>query len=159
MVLLRAAADRGVTTILNATPEPKAARKIVALANILIVNETEATDLLGGQPVTWRDAATSLLEFGPQCVVVSLGKAGAVIVDQNGYVQISAPEVQVIDSTGAGDAFCGAFAAAICSGADRVDAARTGVLAGSLAVTKRGAQPSIPNVAEIESFRNSIQRG
>jgi ribokinase len=60
--------------------------------------------------------------------------------------------VEVVDSTGAGDAFCGAVAARLADGGDLLTAARAGVIAGSLAVTRAGAQPSMPRREEIEQM-------
>ena len=156
--LLRAAVDGGVTTILNATPEPSKVTANLALAQILIANETEARDLLGGQQSSWSESADALRALGPECVLITLGKAGAVLADSDGFEEISAPEVEVVDTTGAGDALCGVFAAEIAKGASRLEAARTGVLAGSIAVTKHGAQQSMPTRSEIESFRQLINR-
>lgn len=145
----------GAKIITNATPEPATGREIVRLANILIVNETEATELLGIQQGDrpWQAVARSLRDLGPSAVVVTLGKAGAAVDTAEFSWQIAAPEVEVVDSTGAGDAFAGAFAAHLASGGDLRSAAQTGVLAGSIAVTKAGAQPSMPRLAEIEELR------
>jgi ribokinase len=128
------------------------------LADILIVNETEAAQLLriqqGDRP--WQEVARSLRDLGPATVVVTLGKAGAAVDTAKFSDQIAAPEVEVVDSTGAGDAFAGAFAAHLAGGGDVRSAAQTGVLAGSIAVTKAGAQPSMPRLAEIEQLRGRL---
>jgi ribokinase len=65
---------------------------------------------------------------------------------------LPAPPVEVVDTTGAGDAFCGAFAARLAAAPDPVAAARAGVAAGSLACTRAGAQPSMPRAAEIAAL-------
>jgi ribokinase len=146
----------GATVLLNATPEAIGARPLLGLIDGLIVNEREAADLLG-YPVAAEngaDAALALARLGPNIVVVTLGSAGAVIA-KNGETQaLPAPQVDVVDTTGAGDAFCGAFAAALARGAEPVAAARTGVVAGSLATTVPGAYPSMPNRDAIESILN-----
>ena len=69
---------------------------------------------------------------------------------EGAVVAIPAPDVRVVDTTGAGDAFCGAFAARLAEGGAPLDAARAGVAAGSLAATIAGAQPSMPRRAEVE---------
>ena len=144
----------GATIINNATPEPGDGREIAAMADVLIVNETEASELLGirgGEP-DWLEVAESLRRLGPPAAIVTLGEAGAVVVAEGIAERLSAPKADVVDSTGAGDAFCGAFAARIAAGADLLSAARAGVVAGSLAVTKAGAQPSMPRRDEIEQL-------
>lgn len=151
----------GATIITNATPEPATGRDLVALADILIVNETEAAELLGIEQgeQSWQAVARSLRELGPSTVVVTLGAAGAAVDTAELSEQIATPKVEVVDSTGAGDAFAGAFAAHLARGKDVLSAAQTGVLAGSISVTKAGAQPSMPHVAEIEELRGQKPRG
>jgi ribokinase len=144
----------GATIINNATPEPSEGRKIAALADILIVNETEASELLtvGPGERDWLAVAHALCGLGPRAAIVTLGAAGAVVGGEGVSERLPAPKVEVVDSTGAGDAFAGAFAARLASGADILTAARVGVIAGSLAVTKAGAQPSMPRREEIEQM-------
>ncbi|MEA2593984.1 MAG: ribokinase [Thermomicrobiales bacterium] len=144
----------GATIINNATPEPSEGRKIAALADILIVNETEASELLAVGPGErdWLAVAHALRGLGPRAAIVTLGAAGAVVAGERVSERLPAPKVEVVDSTGAGDAFAGAFAARLASGADILTAARVGVIAGSLAVTKAGAQPSMPRREEIEQM-------
>jgi ribokinase len=141
----------GAAIILNATPEPAAGARLAIQADILIVNETEALELLGWgkDERDWESAASALRELGPQNVIITLGAAGAYVL-ANKVSVISPPNVEVVDTTGAGDAFCGAFAAQIAKGAEIEYAARAGVVAGALAVTKAGAQPSQPYWNEIE---------
>jgi ribokinase len=142
----------GATIINNATPEPGDGREIAAMADVLIVNETEASELLGIRDgvLDWLEIAEALRRLGPPAVIVTLGEAGAAVVADGIAERLPAPKVDVVDSTGAGDAFSGAFAARIAAGADLLSAARAGVVAGSLAVTKAGAQPSMPRRDDIE---------
>ncbi len=102
--------------------------------------------------------AASLAAQGPRCVVITLGAAGALIRDGQRLERIGAPSVDVVDTTGAGDAFCGAMAARLAEGAEAVEAARFGVVAGSLAVTKAGAQPSMPRREEIDRLAQIIDQ-
>ncbi len=150
--LYKAAREAGAVTMLNATPEPENGRTLVPLADVLVVNESEAVSLSehsDGSP-NWVDVAEALAALGPRCVVVTLGAAGAVVRDGQRMERIAAPPVEVVDTTGAGDAFCGAMAARLAEGVDPIEAARVGVAAGSLAVTKAGAQPSMPHREEID---------
>lgn len=136
----------GAFVILNATPEAIGARPFLDRIDALIVNETEAEDLLG-YPVSSRngeEAARALSELGPGSVAVTLGAAGVEVVHHGKAATFPAPRVEVVDTTGAGDAFCGAFAAELARGSDPFTAARTGVVAGSLATTIPGAYPGIP---------------
>ncbi|MDF3040948.1 MAG: rbsK, partial [Thermomicrobiales bacterium] len=93
----------------------------------------------------------SLAQLGPATVAVTLGASGVAIVHDGETATYPAPSVEVVDTTGAGDAFCGAFAAELARGADAFSAARTGVVAGSLATTVRGAYPGIPHRAVIDA--------
>jgi ribokinase len=149
--LIRGAKEIGATVIVNATPEPSQGKDVAALADILIVNESEAAELLDVNVGDghWEEFATRLLELGHQAVVITLGSQGAIFKHANSTIAIPAPQVNVVDTTGAGDAFCGAFAAFVAQGAKWESAAEIGVAAGALAVTKRGAQPSMPDRAEI----------
>lgn len=139
--------------VLNASPEPLGARPFLADLDILIVNETEAEELLGTAVATENGAAAalSLAELGPRTVVVTLGPAGAVVAHQGETRYFPAPEVKAVDTTGAGDSFTGAFAAELARGGDPFSAAQRGVVAGSLATTRPGAYPGIPHQAEIEA--------
>ncbi len=82
--------------------------------------------------------------------MVTLGAAGAAVAHDGQVASFPAPQVDVVDTTGAGDAFCGAFAAELARGADPFTAARSGVVAGSLATTIPGAYPGIPRRDAIE---------
>jgi ribokinase len=97
-----------------------------------------------------EDSARAILALGPRSVVVTLGAAGAVAADQHGIVQVSAPTVNVVDTTGAGDALTGALAWRLALGDDLVAALRIAVRVAGLAVTKTGAQPSYPTAAELD---------
>jgi ribokinase len=145
--------ERGATIVLNATPEAAGARPLLARIDVLVVNETEAEDLLGYavSATNGEEAARALAALGPGTAVVTLGAAGAAVAHDEQTASFPAPRVDVIDTTGAGDAFCGAFAADLARGLDPFSAARTGVAAGSLATTIPGAYPGIPR-------RDAIQR-
>lgn len=152
-------ADRShVPVILNATPEPDAGRALAARVRVLIVNETEACQLLGIElgREAWPEVVRRLLATGPETVVATLGEEGAIVGSGDRIETFPAPSVEVIDTTGAGDAFCGAFVARLARGDDPFAAARYGVAAGSLAVTIAGAQPSIPRGEEIQIVLDSL---
>jgi ribokinase len=151
--LLAAGKQRGATIVLNASPEAIGAKPFLEDIDVLVVNETEAEDLLGYavSAASGEEAARSLAALGPGTVVVTLGAAGAAVSHDGKSATFAAPRVDVIDTTGAGDAFCGAFAADLARGVDPFLASRTGVAAGSLATTIPGAYPGIP-------YRDAINR-
>ena len=150
--LLDASKQHGATIVLNATPEAIGAKPLLDRVDVLVVNETEAEDLLGHavSAGNGEEAARSLAELGPETVVVTLGATGAIVAHGGQTASLPAPSVDVVDTTGAGDAFCGAFAADLARGVDPFLAARTGVVAGSLATTIPGAYPGIPRRDAIE---------
>ena len=152
--LLDAGKRVGATIVLNAAPEAIGAKPLLDRIDVLILNETEAEDLLGYavSAAKGEEAARSLAALGPVTVVVTLGAAGAVVAQSGETASFPAPRVDVVDTTGAGDAFCGAFAADLARGVDPFLAARTGVAAGALATTIPGAYPGIPRRDAIESM-------
>ncbi len=150
--LYAAANERGVPIICNATPEPSEGRDLVALASVLIVNEQEAIELAQTSGTEdWATVAQALTELGPSTVILTLGEEGALVWESGRSFDIPTIEVEVVDTTGAGGAFCGAFTAFFAGGASAVEAARKGVIAGSIAVTRPGAQPSVATLEEIET--------
>lgn len=151
---LRRARAAGATTVLNAAPYDPACLAMLPLIDLLIVNEVEAADLLGRvqiTPDTALDAVAALQARGPGAVAITLGAYGAVVGRGDQRQHLPAPQVTVVDTTAAGDAFCGALAAGLAAGDDFFAAATRAVIAGSLAVTKAGAQPSLPRRDAVEA--------
>lgn len=141
---------RQVRVILNPSPaqalEPALLRKV----DYLVPNRSEVALLTGEEDV--EAGARALLEMGVGCVIVTLGDEGVVVWDDSGSTAIPAHAVKPVDTTAAGDAFAGAFAVALSHGRSTVEAARWGNAAGAVAVTRAGAQPSLPSRAEIEAL-------
>jgi len=148
--LFQAAQDRRITMICNGTPEPLEGRELIPFADVLIVNEQEALELAGEPERDWMAVAAALAELGPPIVILTLGAEGALVWAHGSAEILPTIPVEVVDTTGAGDAFCGAFAAFYSESGDAMSAARKAVVAGSLAVTRAGAQPSIATLEEIE---------
>ena len=123
----------------------------------LIVNETE-TEFLLGRPVTdeasMHEAARELLSLGVKTAILTLGEEGAFFMNQDSSALIPAFVVDAVDTTGAGDVFCGTLSVALVEGLSLPEAIRFGNAAAALCVTKMGAQPSIPTRAEIDRFLN-----
>jgi ribokinase len=121
----------------------------------LVVNEHEAAFLLG-EKVEGVDralsAAPKLLELGPRSAVITLGASGAVFADDGSNGHLPPPEVEVVDTTGAGDAFVGALAARLARGAPLEEAVAYAVRAGAATVTKEGAQGALPTTELVEKL-------
>ena len=159
-VALAANTSRG-TVVLNPAPVPTEPgdlpQDLLDRVDVLIPNAIELTQLAGGRLVD--DEATGDVEaltimarsIGPSTVVVTRGADGALIVTPEDSVVVSAPTVNPTDTTGAGDSFCGALAAALASGATVVEATRRAVHAGAITATRPGAQPSMPTTVEVNA--------
>ena len=151
----RAMRAGGGRVILNLAPAGEPAPELLALTDILIVNEHEALILAGslGWMETEPDAIAQRIdgERGIACIV-TLGAAGA--VGWHGGVRrlLEAPSVEALDTVAAGDSFVGAFAAALQAGFGFSGALQRGLAAGSLACTIAGAQPSVPRREAIEAL-------
>jgi ribokinase len=145
------------TTILNAAPAASVPDSLLALTDLLVVNETELATL-SGTPLRDDSAladivtAARALRRPAMAMIVTLGRRGAVLLDGDAPPQaIAGHDVAAIDSTGAGDCFVGAYAAALASGRPGPALAFANAAA-ALAVTKRGAAPAMPRLAEVEAF-------
>ncbi|ASW57789.1 hypothetical protein CIK06_17125 [Plantactinospora sp. KBS50] len=155
-----AARRAGARVQLNAAPLPKSGDPTLAalleLVDVLVVNETEAASLSGRAAPTgtdrWIEVAADLRRLGPAACVVTLGARGAVAHDgDTGWSQPAFP-ASVVDTTGAGDAFCGALAYAQAAGLPLAEAVRRGCAAGALATARIGAQSALPTAAELDQL-------
>lgn len=150
----------GARTVLNPAPARALHPSIFKHVDVLIPNESELRILLGlkpDDPSPSRDLAIRLRRLGVGTVVVTLGREGVLILSDEHDLHIRAPEVAVVDTTGAGDAFCSGFAVALAEGKSIPEAARYGTLCGSWACTKLGVVPSLGRRHEIEAFAKEIQ--
>jgi ribokinase len=146
----KAAKSRGCTTILNPAPFEKLSQELIQLCDWIIPNETEFRELHGELP----SSDEILKSFRPgKNSIVTVGSQGAIFIDSNGsLVKCPAPQVTAVDTTGAGDSFVGSFAYALAKGEDPATAMSFGVKVASRSVTKKGAQSSYPDQAEIKTF-------
>jgi ribokinase len=150
----RIAKAAGARVILSIAPFLPVEREAFADIDIILVNETEAADLarhLGLLPGSNGAATVAKLaaELG-RTVIATLGPDGAVAATQSETISVPALKVVPVDTTGAGDTFCGVLAALLDEGADLATAMRRASVAGSLACAKAGAQPSFPLREAIE---------
>jgi ribokinase len=154
----------GATVILNAAPAQPLTTQMLSLVDYLVVNETEALLLACRAPTTDGtaspyEAARLLQALGAHNVVVTLGAEGALLLSARGTSEmVPAFKVRAVDTTAAGDAFVGAFAARLGAGVQPAAALRWANAAGALAVTMEGAQPSLPSFAEVERFLGDLGR-
>lgn len=152
----------GTTVVLNPAPAAAVGTDLLSHIDVLAPNETEAASLTGGtgqESVDALEAARRLAARGPRIVIVTLGARGAVICE-NSEARLEPPYVvdAVVDSTGAGDAFLGALAAALGEGRTTSAALDWAMAAGALAVARVGAQPSLPQRAEVEDTISRQER-
>lgn len=133
----------GGRTILNPAPARDVPASLLGLCDVIVPNQHEVS-MLGG--------TSALLEAGVGAIVVTLGARGIRVVTRNGEIDIPPYVVRAVDTTGAGDAACGALAAALALGSDLATAARRASAAGALAATRQGAVPSLPYREDIDSL-------
>ncbi|MGR3503368.1 ribokinase [Pseudaestuariivita sp.] len=152
MHALRIAREAGVTTILNPAPAADLPEGMLALCDYVTPNESEAAALVG-MPVETPDDAAKACELlrakGVVTPIITLGEQGAYL-DGHGLV----PAIDagpVVETTGAGDAFNGAFAAALSEGKTPLEAVQMGCATAGLSVTKAGTAPSMPTRAEVDA--------
>ena len=149
---LELAADHGVEAVLNPAPARSLSDDLLSLVDVLVPNETEAKRLAGYEPDAAVDPerlAAAVHARGPTAVVVTLGGDG-LVVKTDTTTRIAAADVSVVDTTGAGDAFCGAFAAERGRGASIVDAAASARTAAGQACTEYEVIPALPTREAID---------
>jgi ribokinase len=157
-VVLRAvevAVRQGTRALVNLAPTTEVSPKLLEKLDPLVVNEHEAAFLLEKKVEGVDgalDVARELLALGPKAVVITLGEDGAVFSDGDSTRHVPSPEVEVVDTTGAGDAFVGALAARLARDNPLEDAVAYAVRAGAAAVTKEGAQGALPTPESVEAM-------
>lgn len=146
----------GARTILNPAPAAHIPGAMLALCDYVTPNESEAEGITGVAVHSVRDAekaAGVFLDKGVGAAIITLGEHGALYRDREHTVHVPAFNAgSVVETTGAGDAFNGAFAAALARGTEPVEAVRFGCAAAGISVTRPGTAPSMPSRDEIESL-------
>ena len=150
----RAARKAGVRVALNAAPAQALPPELLGAVDLLIVNDGELAALSG--ILGDCDAALAALgSSGVATVVVTLGAAGALALDRGHRLRVPAFRVAPVDTTGAGDTFCGVLVAALAQRTPLAAALREASAAAALACTRAGAQTSIPTRAEVLALLQS----
>lgn len=154
---LAMARQAGAVTILDPAPAQPLSSEILSSVTFLTPNQTEAALLLGAAETIEtfdeaEDAARELLKLGPSNIILKLGALGCLIANSQSRSRVHGFPVEAVDTTGAGDTFNGAFAAALAEGRGNAAAARFANAAAALSVTKFGAQSSIPTRVQVDTF-------
>lgn len=156
---LRIARSNGVLTVLNAAPATAPlAPELLALADWLIVNESEAQALTGLALDATGDAApiaVELLRQGAGAVIVTLGARGLLLCDGDGARHLPAVKAEAVDTTGAGDTFVGAFSARLARGEPAQAAAHFAQAAAAIAVSRAGCMTAIPYMEEVLALQRA----
>ncbi|HEY0624566.1 ribokinase [Sphingomonas sp.] len=144
----RAARAARVPVMLNAAPARALPAELLGLIDLLVVNEEELAAIVGKD----GSIAERLARTGAAATVVTLGERGCCAVDGGTLISQAAFTVAAVDTTAAGDTFCGALGAALADGVDVPAALRRAAAAAALSATRPGAQTSIPTAAEVTAF-------
>jgi len=152
----RLASDAGVRVMLNASPARAVPSELLRSVDLVVVNGGELALLTGmGHPLNAETAAKMLVDSGCPTVIVTLGQRGSIIASKDGLAEVPAPVVDVVDTTGAGDAFAGNLAAALDRGDGLDSAAAFACHAAALSVTRVSAQTAMPTREETERFMSA----
>lgn len=149
------AREAGVRVLLNPAPGRALDAGLLQTVDVLIPNETEAA-IISGIPVSDRASAEAagreLLQRGVGAVVMTLGAEGALVVTDGGVTHVPARPVKAVDTTGAGDAFCGALAVGLAEGQSLHTAVAFAGAAAAVKVTRLGTAPAMPRRPEVEAL-------
>jgi ribokinase len=148
----RIAHAAGCLCVLNPAPARELPAELLAVLDVIVPNESELQTLTGRTTDTLDDvtaAAEALRERGPRTVIVTLGPRGTIVVRPDGRTHIPGVSVAAVDTSGAGDAFCGALANCLAEGATIVDAALLANAVAAVSVTRPGTQASFPRREEM----------
>ncbi len=146
------AVKHGVKVILNPAPANTLPPKLLSCIDIITPNQSEAAMLSGinvTDAATAAQAAVAIQNLGVKSVIITMGAMGCVIYDKGEITVVPAQKVEAVDTTAAGDVFCGALAVALAEGGTLFDAVNFASRAAAISVTRMGAQPSIPYRKEL----------
>ena len=144
--------DKGIKVILNPAPAAFLSNELLACLYAIVPNKTEA-EMLSGIKVSdlksAKQAADIISAKGVDIVVITLGSKGALIKDGNTYHNIEAEKIDAVDTTAAGDTFCGALSVGISEGMSIVESVKMANIAAGITITREGAQAAIPYRKEL----------
>jgi len=146
-----------VRVILNPAPAKRLPDNLLRLVDVLTPNQSEAANLVGYSVYKAEDVLSLLFSRGPRSVIVTLGAHGCDVLAGTKWQHVPAFPVEAVDTTGAGDCFNGALAVALARGLKMVEAVQYANAAAALAVTRFGAQASLPTDEEVQKFLQSCQ--
>lgn len=155
---------QGMYVILNPAPVPteKVPSSLLSNIDMIVPNEAETFAMTGHRLeslIELHSAAQALRSLGPSVAIITLGVRGAYVSSNDGQKLIPAQLVQALDTTAAGDAFCGGLAVSMARGADVFAAADFASCVAAYSVTKVGARSSMPTSAELANFRSHTKVG
>ncbi|MBN2259145.1 MAG: bifunctional hydroxymethylpyrimidine kinase/phosphomethylpyrimidine kinase, partial [Clostridiales bacterium] len=150
------AKNRVLFTVLNPAPAQKLSKELISNIDLLVPNETEF-ELLTNQPANDDGiikGAEYLFSLGLKALMITLGKEGVYYLDSNNkFYRSKAYDVEVVDTTAAGDSFIGGFMTEISKGETIESAIEFAMIAGAITITRLGAQSSLPDIALLEKFK------
>jgi hypothetical protein len=152
--------QQGETTENIGTHAERIETRVLSLSDFVVPNADEASTLTGIEvkdPSSAGEAARHLRALGAATACVKLSDGGCVVADSSALLPVRPPSADVVDTTGAGDAFAGALATALVLGHGTADAVRWAVAASRLAVTGYGSQPAYPDREELEKAARQVQ--
>ncbi len=147
--------EKGKKVILNPAPAQALSDTLLKQIDIIIPNRNEAEILSGIKVVEMesaQEAAKVIAQKGVNTVIITLGNKGALIFDQGEFNFVPALVVEPVDTTAAGDTFCGAFSVGLAEGKSLIEAVQFAVKASAISVTRMGAQSSSPYRTELAHF-------
>lgn len=149
-----------ILVLWNFAPAVKVDKQHFSMIDFLVLNEVEAEFLSEMKILSVEDAevaAKKIKEFGSKTVIITLGSKGSYALGEDLNIHFPTPFVEVLDTTAAGDIFCGSFAVAITEKKSIADSIIFATAASALSVAKMGAQPSAPTRKEIEVFIKNME--
>ena len=149
------AKQHGAYVVLNPAPAPKGPlpHELMKHVDLLIPNETEASTISGidiSNDESAQQAMNQMMKLGVKDVIITVGSRGVLTIENGQLIRVPAFEAKAVDTTAAGDTFCGALCVALSEGKPLKEAIRFGNRASSITVTRKGAQKSIPYRREVE---------
>ena len=146
--------NAGVTVVLNPAPASEIPGELLQYVSLLIPNECEASAISGVRITdvqTAREASKILKSNGVRNIIITLGSKGSLLFGEEEHL-VPAYNVEAVDTVAAGDTFCGGVCVALSEGKGLLDAVRFATAASAIAVTRPGAQESIPDREEVEKL-------